>query len=99
MFFKGKFAAAQFIERDLETGVAPAAVNGKITLPSVPDARRNLAGEWQKYDAKATNMLFRTDYLLNDNWALLFEAGKARTERDRAFSQFQNYNPGSVFRH
>ena len=72
--------------------VAPAAVNGKITLPSVPDARRNLAGEWQKYDAKATNMLFRTDYLLSDNWAVLFEAGKARTERDRNFSQFQNYN-------
>lgn len=72
--------------------VAPAAVNGTITLPSVPDARQNLAGEWQKYDAKATNLLFRTDYALNDNWALLFEAGKAKTERDRNFSQFQNYN-------
>lgn len=72
--------------------VAPAAVNGKITLPGVPDARRNLAGEWQKYDAEATNLLFRTDYALSDNWAVLFEAGKARTERDRNFSQFQNYN-------
>lgn len=72
--------------------VAPAAVNGTITLPSVPDARRNLAGEWQKYDAKATNLLLRTDYALNDNWALLFEAGKSKTERDRNFSQFQNYS-------
>jgi iron complex outermembrane receptor protein len=70
----------------------PATVNGVITLPGVPDATRNLAGEWQKYDAKATNMLFRTDYLLNDNWAVLVEAGKARTGRDRNFSQFQNYN-------
>lgn len=67
-------------------------VNDIITLPSVPDARQNLAGEWQKYDAAATNLLFRTDYALNDNWALLFEAGKAKTERDRNFSQFQNYN-------
>ncbi|RJF99194.1 TonB-dependent siderophore receptor [Noviherbaspirillum saxi] len=70
----------------------PAAVNGRITLPPVPDATRNLAGEWQKYDANATNILFRTDYLLNDRWAVLFEAGKARTGRDRNFSQFQNYN-------
>lgn len=70
----------------------PTAVNGKITLPEVPDARRNLAGEWQKYDATATNMLLRTDYSLNDNWALLLEAGKARTDRDRNFSQFQNFN-------
>lgn len=70
----------------------PAAVGGKIALPGVPDARRNLAGEWQKYDAEASNLLFRADYALNDNWAVLFEAGKARTERDRNFSQFQNYN-------
>ncbi len=72
--------------------VVPAAVNGIITLPRVPDARLNLAGEWQKYDAKATNLLFRTDYVLSENWGLLFEAGKARTERDRNFSQFQNFN-------
>ncbi|CAH1075425.1 TonB-dependent siderophore receptor [Candidatus Nitrotoga sp. 1052] len=70
----------------------PAAVNGTITLPGVPDNRLNLAGEWQKYDAKATNLLFRTDYVLSENWGLLFEAGKARTERDRNFSQFQNFN-------
>lgn len=61
-------------------------------IPSVPDNRLNLAGEWQKYDAKATNVLFRTDYLLNDTWAVLFEAGKARTERDRVFSKFWKYD-------
>lgn len=72
--------------------LAPAAINGTITLPAVPDNRLNLGGEWQKYDAEATNLLFRTDYALNDNWALLFEAGTAKTERDREFSRFQNYN-------
>lgn len=71
---------------------APAASNGTITLPAVPDARRNLAGEWQKYDAEATNLLFRTDYALSDDWALLLEAGHAKTTRDRLFSQFENYN-------
>ncbi|MDO9268268.1 MAG: TonB-dependent siderophore receptor [Methylobacter sp.] len=70
----------------------PAAVKGVITLPGVPDARQNLAGEWQKYDAEATNLLLRADYAINDDWALLVEAGKAETLRDRNFSQFQNYN-------
>ena len=72
--------------------LVPAAVNGVITLPAVPDNRLNLGGEWQKYDAQATNLLFRIDYALNDDWGLLLEAGKAKTERDRAFSRFQNYN-------
>src|SRR5688500_5697554 len=71
---------------------APAAVNGVITLPPVPNARRNLAGEWQKYDAEATNLLLRADYSISDNWGLLFELGKAQTRRDRNFSQFQNYD-------
>ncbi|MEK9939811.1 MAG: TonB-dependent siderophore receptor [Methylotenera sp.] len=70
----------------------PAAVNGKINLPPVPDSSQNLAGKWQRYDAEATNVLFRTDYALSENWNLLFEAGRAKTERDRNFSQFQNYN-------
>lgn len=68
------------------------ASDGRIALPAVPDAKRNLAGEWQKYDAQATNVLFRTDYRLSDNWSVLLEGGRAKTERDRNFSQFQNYN-------
>ena len=70
----------------------PAAQNGRIVLPPIPPAERNLASTWQRYDAEANNMLFRTDFVLSDNWSLLFEAGRAETERDRNFSQFQNYN-------
>jgi len=70
----------------------PAASGGVITLPGVPSNRQNLGGEWQTYDAKATNVLFRTDYALDDNWNLLFEAGKARTERDRNLGRLRNYN-------
>lgn len=70
----------------------PTAVGGVITLPSVPDNRINLTGEWAKYDAQATNLLFRTDYALNDSWGMFFEAGKARTGRDRNFSEFRNYS-------
>lgn len=70
----------------------PTAGNGRIVLPAVPDNRQNLGAEWQKYDARATNLLFRTDYSIDDNWSLLLEAGKARTERDRHFSEFRNYS-------
>jgi iron complex outermembrane receptor protein len=70
----------------------PTAVGGRITLPRTPPAERNHAGEWQKYDAEATNVLFRTDYAINDNWSVLFEAGRAETERDRNFSQFRFTN-------
>jgi len=73
----------------------PGAANGRISLPGVPDNRQNLAAEWQKYDAQAINLLFRTDYSINDNWSLLLEAGKARTERDRHFSEFRSYSLAS----
>lgn len=68
------------------------AVNGRIDLPPVPDNDTNLGSRWMNYDAEATNVLFRTDYIINDDWSVLFEAGKARTERDRHFSRFRNYN-------
>jgi iron complex outermembrane receptor protein len=73
----------------------PRALAGTITLPAVPDNRRNLAGEWQKYDARATNGLLRGDVTLADKWWLTLETGRAETVRDRRFSQFQNYDLGS----
>lgn len=69
-----------------------APVGGSIALPRIPDAEQNLASEWHTYDAEATNVLFRTDYLLSDNWSVLMEAGKAHTERDRHFSDFRDYD-------
>lgn len=70
----------------------PAAVNGVITLPPVPPNTRNLAGSWQRYDAQATNWLLRGDVALGDDWVLTLEAGRAEAERDRRFSQFQNFD-------
>lgn len=71
----------------------PAAINGVITLPRVPDNKTNLAGDWARYDAHATNALVRGDFALNDNWVVSLETGRAKTDRDRNFSTFQNYNP------
>jgi iron complex outermembrane receptor protein len=68
------------------------AVDGAIALPPVPPNTRNLAGEWQRYDAEARNALLRGDLMLDDSWSLVIEAGRARTERRRLYSQFERYD-------
>ncbi|HEX2012823.1 MAG TPA: TonB-dependent receptor, partial [Roseateles sp.] len=70
----------------------PAAVNGAISLPRVPDNKTNLGADWARYDAEATNALVRGDIALNDNWVLSLESGRAETKRDRVYTTFQNYN-------
>lgn len=73
-------------------GLLPA-VNGKIALPPVQDPTKLISGTWAHYDAKAQNLLFRTDYTINDAWAATFELGRAETQRTRrSFGQMQNYN-------
>ncbi|MBL0151046.1 MAG: TonB-dependent siderophore receptor [Ideonella sp.] len=74
------------------TIVIPAAVNGVITLPSLPDPRRLIAGTWPENDAKAKNTLLRADYTINDSWYALAEVGRAQTRRDkRDYSEITNY--------
>jgi iron complex outermembrane receptor protein len=70
----------------------PAVVGGVITLPARPDARRNLSGRWASYDADARNFLVRMDYRFSEIFALKLEGGRAQTNRNRFFTQFQNYN-------
>jgi iron complex outermembrane receptor protein len=69
--------------------------NGAIPLPALPDPATNYAGDWQRYDADATNVLARADLKLSRQWALTVEAGRAETARDRAYSQLQNYDLAS----
>ncbi|MFN4360813.1 MAG: TonB-dependent receptor [Hylemonella sp.] len=66
----------------------PSAVGGVITLPGVPDNKTNLAGQWQRYNAEATNALLRGDIVLSDDWSLVLETGRAETIRDRRYSSF-----------
>lgn len=73
----------------------PTAAGGVLTLPPTPGSRHNLAGQWQRYDAKATNALLRGDFAINDAWLVTLETGRAETERDRRYSQFQNYDLAS----
>ena len=68
------------------------AIAGLVPLPPMPSKTRNLAGEWQKFDAHALANLLRMDVLISPSWTLVAEAGHALTYRSRLSSQFQNYN-------
>ena len=68
----------------------PAAVNGVITLPRVPDPAKLLSGTWANTSGKISNVVGRADYYLNPDWAVMVEWGAARTDRERrASSQWQ----------
>lgn len=85
----------EHIEKDVpEQGAIglPAAVAGVITLPPLPANTRNFANNWQRYDADATNVLLRADYLISKQWTFLVEAGRAETNRDRLLGQILNVN-------
>lgn len=64
-------------------------------VPRLPGNTTNAGGEWQRYDAAATNVLLHADIALNDAWLLTLEAGRARTERDRRLSEFKLLDPAT----
>jgi iron complex outermembrane receptor protein len=72
------------------------AATRSVVVPPVPSNRLNLAGEWQRYDAEATNALLRADVAITDDWLLTLESGKAVTKRDRRYSSFQFDNPSTL---
>lgn len=64
-------------------------VAGRAVTPRLPANTTNAAGEWQRYDAQATNVLLRGDLALGDAWMLTLETGRAVAERDRRYSFFR----------
>jgi len=63
-------------------------IGGVAVVPPLPDNKTNLAGDWQRYNAEATNFLLRGDLALSDDWSLILETGRAETVRDRRYSAF-----------
>jgi iron complex outermembrane recepter protein len=74
------------------TWLAPAAVAGVTTLPKVPDPEQNLGGQWQFGEGWETNLLAAATWRFARDWELNVYAGRSYLDRDRRFSQFQNYN-------
>ncbi|SEL07609.1 iron complex outermembrane recepter protein [Pseudoxanthomonas sp. GM95] len=72
--------------------VPPSAVNGVITLPSLPDASKLLSMKGKDTLSDATTHLLSGEYALNDAWTARFSAGQSVTRRDRWLWIFDNYN-------
>jgi iron complex outermembrane receptor protein len=80
-----------------QAGVAiPSAVNGVITLPHAVDPKKMVGSENSTFKTTTTNVLLRADYLINDNWSMNVEAGRADTERERNLSIFRFANAAAV---
>ncbi len=77
-------------------GIAlPAAVNGHITLPAIPDPNKRFAPLNTPFRTWVTNALGRVDYAISDNWSVRAEVGYARTRRQRAIANLSKINLAS----
>lgn len=72
-----------------QAGILVPTVAGKAVLPTKPDPTKLVSGDWSRYNARAENLLLRSDFSVTDNIVWTVEAGHAITKRDRAFSQFE----------
>lgn len=76
-----------------QAGITPlAAVNGVITLPSLPDASKLLVPNDKPTTSTAIAQILRADYLINDNWSANVSIGQSITQRNRWLWIFQKYN-------
>ncbi|USI74886.1 TonB-dependent receptor [Sphingomonas morindae] len=73
----------------------PSAVQGRITLPAIPDPASRYAPRGAPYRTWATNMLGRADYALGGGWSIRAEAGHARTRRQRTMANLLVTNPAT----
>lgn len=87
---------AEHVRKDVtETSALQLLPAAQGFVPNIPDPELNFGGSDLRYDAWATNVLARADWRMSRKWALTVEGGQAITERDRDFSQLQNYGGSS----
>lgn len=83
---------AEHIAKDItETAALQVLPAAQGFVPDIPDPTLNFGGGNLRYNASATNLLGRADIRLSRQFALTLEGGQATTERDRDFSQLENY--------
>jgi iron complex outermembrane recepter protein len=70
----------------------PAAVNGVIALPAIPDPHNRYAPVNAPYRTWVTNALGRADYALGADWSIRAEAGYARTRRQRMIANITRFD-------
>ncbi|MDQ3074849.1 MAG: TonB-dependent siderophore receptor [Pseudomonadota bacterium] len=83
---------AEYVYKDIsETSALRLLPAAQGFVPDLPDPTLNFGGRGLRYGAFAANVLARVDWRLSRQWALTVEGGQALTERDRDFSQLENY--------
>ena len=83
---------AEYVYKDItETSALQLLPATQGFVPDIPDPTLNFGGRDLRYGAFAANVLGRVDVRLSRQWALTIEGGQAVTERDRDFSQLENY--------
>lgn len=83
---------AEHVAKDVtETSALQVLPAAQGFVPNLPDPTLNFGGRNLRYNAWATNILGRADIRLSRQFALTLEGGQAVTERDRDFSQLENY--------
>lgn len=66
------------------------AANG--VLPPLPDPKKNLGGDWMQGKGYEDNALLTARWRFARDWELSASAGRSYLDRNRYFSQFENFN-------
>ncbi|NJO12450.1 MAG: TonB-dependent siderophore receptor, partial [Gammaproteobacteria bacterium] len=70
-------------------------MSGAPILPPLPNPEKNLGGEWMQGDGYENNALLTARWRVARDWELSASGGRSYLDRNRYFSQFQNYNLGT----
>lgn len=72
--------------------VATPAGGAAPVLPPLPDPEKNLGGDWMQGEGYENNALLTARWRFARDWELSVSGGRSYLDRDRFFSQFQNFN-------
>lgn len=64
-------------------------------LPPLPNPEKNLGGEWMQGDGYEDNVLVAARWRFARDWEVSLSGGRSYLDRDRFFSQFQDFNLAS----
>ncbi len=67
-------------------------MTGAPILPPIPNAEKNLGGDWMQGDGNEENILLTGRWRFAKDWELSASVGRSDLIRNRFFSQFQNFS-------
>ena len=67
-------------------------VGANGVLPPLPDPKKNLGGDWMQGKGYEDNALLTARWRFAKDWELSASAGRSYLDRNRYFSQFENFN-------